>query len=246
MKNFRSLSYHCQFADTTLKWFGSDTERCYHYNLKHNAKDMTKWLDYNVEYSFNEHGFRSKSFSSENNIMFLGASNTLGTGLAVEDTWVNIVANELNSDCYNLGQGGGSSDTMYRLASYWIEALKPKLVICLAPPSARIEVIDGFDSEKPFFRISSTGITCTNDTVETSINKDLRSYYDIWSSCDENILLHEEKNRFAISNICNFLNIKMVYLSTDSDWVHIDYARDLQHSGVDSNKMFANLVLSKC
>jgi len=246
MKNFRSLSYHDQLANSTLEWFGSDNELCYQYNLTNNAKDMVEWLDYKIEYSFNEYGFRSTSFNDVNGVLFLGASNTIGTGLAIEHTWVNIVAAELKSNYYNLGQGGGSSDTMYRLASYWIKALRPNLVIYLSPPSARLEVIDGLDSEKPFFRMSSTSITSTSEYTEPSVRKTLGSYYDIWSSCDENILLHEEKNKLAISSICNALNTKIVCLSTDSDWIHIDYARDLQHSGIASNKAFADLVLSYC
>lgn len=246
MKNFRSLSYHLWLANKTTNWFGADSEPAFRYNTKNNSTLLADWSDTVIEYSFNEYGFRSDPFVEGKDIMFLGASNTLGTGLPLENTWVDITARELDSSYYNLGQGGGSSDTSFRLASFWIEALKPKLVIYLIPPSARLEVIDGFAKHDTFFKASPTGVSSTTGISDEPIEKAIQSYFNIWSSCDENIALNAEKNMLAISSICKSTNTKFVCLSTDQDWTQLDYARDLQHGGIKSNRAFADLVLSKC
>ena len=59
---------------------------------------------------------------------------------------------------------------------------------------------------------------------------------------EENLKLHGLKHKLAIEAICNQHNIKFITL-TLNQFVLLDFARDLAHSGVKSSKRFADKVL---
>ena len=124
-------------ANRTVKWLPQDTEELYLENLKSNqlALERNGWIDTEITYKFNSFAFRCEEFTNDPSILFLGCSHTVGVGLPVEHTWPTIVANKLNLKCYNLGQGGGSADTAYRLGSHWIPKILPNIVVLLISPA---------------------------------------------------------------------------------------------------------------
>jgi len=209
-----------------------DTQELYELNLKTRRDDLDKfgWIDNKVSYTFNEHGFRCPSFENKPSIMFLGCSHTLGIGINIEDTWGHLVSKELNLRCINLGQGGGTNDTAFRLGYHWIPKLKPKIVFLLQPDSSRIEII----SRSRNIQFLSTG---------QKIPVQWQRWYNDWLLVDSNSVLNFQKNTLALSEICKQNRAKFRYVSSD-DIPQWDKARDLAHDGVISNSKFVTLVLS--
>ena len=208
--NFRAYSPY------TLKetyWLGTDSNQRYLDNLKNNYEKLRSnyWIDRTIKYTFNSHGFRCDEFTSDDSIMFLGCSHTLGVGLPIEDTWAYQVAKNLNLKNVNLGQGGSSSDTAYRLASYYIEQLKPKIVVIRPPDPARFEMFDCYN--KP---------TLHSPQYQESVTD-----YKDWFSCEHNHILNEEKNLLAIEYLCTRFNTKFVRPpEIDGSLLVRDVARD--------------------
>jgi hypothetical protein len=166
--------------------------------------------------------------------MFLGCSYTCGIGLPIHASWASIVASELKHASANLGIGGSSSDTAFRLCHGWIDVIQPRLVVMLQPHASRFELIK----------------STANDSVEietiASFTQNLhRPFYADWTSNDSNSELNALKNLIAIKSLCAERNIKFINFTLGkfhSEWV--DWARDLSHGGIESNKQFAKQVLS--
>lgn len=218
---------YIEYANTEINWLPMDTEKLYNLNLKYKKSllEQYNWIDSNFTYKFNKHGFRSDEFTNDPSIVFLGCSITAGIGLPIEATWPTLVANHLNLRCYNLGIGGASNDTAFRLAHVWIEKLKPQIVVFCQTYAERYELH------------SSTGII-------SNIAKECGDFYNHWLSNNNNSLLNSIKNRLAINQLCNQFGIKFVHTDVN-DVVVIDKARDLAHPGIKSNLEFSKLVLSR-
>lgn len=226
--NFRSQSIYQQ--NFKYHWLGTDSHQRYLDNLKYDYEKLqsNNWLNCQIEYKTNSHGFRCDDFNNDDSIMFLGCSHTLGIGLPLECTWGHIVSKSLNLKCVNLGLGGSSCDTAYRLASHYIEKLKPKIVVLRPPESSRFEIFNTLS--QPVFHFVHQ---------QESVNK-----YRDWFSCDYNHVLNQEKNIIAIEVICNRNNTKFIVANEIPVSETDDVARDLLHFGVIHNKRFANNVLA--
>ena len=217
-------------ANRTVKWLPQDTEELYLENLKSNqlALERNGWIDTEITYKFNSFAFRCEEFTNDPSILFLGCSHTVGVGLPVDHTWPTIVANKLNLKCYNLGQGGGSADTAYRLGSYWIPKILPKIVVFLIPDIHRLEVI-------------------REHTIEFLTPMYLPVYYSVffnkWASVETNSQLNSEKNTLALVQVSQRNGCKFIYVAA-SNLNGTDRARDLAHFGTQANLNFSNTVLT--
>jgi hypothetical protein len=214
------------------KWCSMDSEELYNKNKKRKKTKLLleslDWLDTEFDYKFNKHGFRAEEFEEgTDNIMFLGCSFTLGLGLPLEKTWTHIVSSELGLKNYNLGIGAASNDTIFRFASYWIKALKPKYVVHMSTFKNRLEIFDV-------------------NNVPVKYTPRQGSYIGLlFFKSKYNAEFNELKNKKAIQQICNEANTNYIGLSIDNDWQRInnDLARDLAHPGVKSNQVMAERVL---
>lgn len=229
--SYRSLSMHQEFANQELRWFSSDTEDRFKMNLKTNYELLSeKWDTESISYKFNNFGFRSDELIPHNNsIMFLGGSEVIGTGLKIDDTWASIVSSKLGMYNYNLGQSGGANDTIYRLGSYWIPILRPKIVVAFTTPNHRIEIFNTF----------------TENLIQVlypKIHSDL-PFFKSWLSVDLNGTLSEEKNKAGLYHVCTQSNARLYWICHDK-FNKVDDARDLHHKGPASNKLFADIILS--
>ena len=224
--NFNSGS----LANKTVKWLPQDTEERYLENLKLKRPEMESngWINQEITYKFNSFAFRCNEFTSDPSILFLGCSHTVGVGLPIEHTWPTIVAGNLNLKCYNLGQGGGSADTAYRLGSHWIPKILPKIVILLLPDMHRLELIKEHDIEF---------------LTPLSLNHRYAGFYDKWTYFESNCQINSEKSTLALAQVsqlngCKFVPVKL------SNLKELDLARDLAHSGVQSHLDLARSVLT--
>jgi hypothetical protein len=228
---FRSFYFH--LANQELAWLPMDTEERYQENLKNHRDQLERygWIDANISYKFNQHGFRCDKFSDNPSIVFLGCSHTLGIGLPVESTWAYQVARELDLKCVNLGIGGGCNDTAYRLAYYWLNKLKPKIVVLLSPSPDRFEIV--IDDLITIFYPTGNHST-----------KEYGNFYRDWTADSNTGLLNQQKNIAGIRELANNINADFFVFDLKELTMGQGLARDLAHSGSEANASFAKLVLS--
>jgi hypothetical protein len=226
-------SFYKNYANQTLDWLQMDNEDLYKKNLKENYDllETNGWINQKFTYKFNSHGFRCDEFSIDPTIMFLGCSNTCGVGLPVDTIWPEIVSKNLNMRCANLGIGAGSNDTTFRLCDGWIDRINPQIVILLRTYPHRLELVDS----STIYNLSLT---------RKNLDEVSREFLTKWSTDDNNGYFNDLKNHLAIQHICASRNIKFLSLEP-TQLYHVDTARDLSHCGKNSNKMFADTVLSK-
>jgi hypothetical protein len=226
-------SYYKKIANTELEWLPLDTKKLYEKNLVNRRDELEKygWIDKHFTYKFNSHGFRCDEFTTEKSIMFLGASNTIGIGLPVEHTWTQMLSRELKLKCVNLGIGGSSYDTAFRLASFWIPKLQPDLVILLGPFIHRLEII-------------SCNSLHHNHLTPASVSSEFEKFFEQWLSDDTNSYMNSLKNTLAIKHLCYMHNTKFINYEESAvfDLTKIDLARDLVHPGIGSNLQFLNYI----
>ena len=232
---------YSQYKNKELLWLINDYELTYEHNLKNNREELEKynWTNRQFTYKFNSHGFRSEEFSNDDSIMFFGCSYTVGIGLPLENTWAYLVAQNLNLKCFNLGIGATGPDTSFRLANHYIPQIKPKIVVYAEPHPSRFSLV-GVDD---IYQFTTHNIVSIKYDDTTKFN----SFYEQWVLNDENIKLNSIKHRLAIQAICQQYNIKFAFAESYSELapVDLDFARDLMHPGVESNKIFAELILSR-
>jgi len=204
-----------------------DTYELYQRNLSSRYDELKKfnWIDKTFTYKFNSYGFRTDNFSHKNSIMFLGCSHTCGIGLPVHETWASIVAETLELHNSNLGIGGGSLDTAFRLCHGYIDIIKPKMIILMKPPGIRFELL-------------------TKHTI-SNVNPSMTNLlYKTWSIDENNNYFNQEKNILAIQMLCANRNIKLIVTDSSELQCTDSLARDLAHFGAESHKLVAEKLIN--
>lgn len=89
-----------------------------------------------IDYVFNNYGYRGKDFIPGNpaDILILGCSITMGSGLPIEKTWGHILSSEIGGGYDNLAIPGSSA--MYQIKkcfSYFNEIGIPKVIFANFP-----------------------------------------------------------------------------------------------------------------
>jgi len=231
-------SFYKHHAGQTLYWLPMDTKELYESNLKNRYNDLKSsgWIHNSFTYKFNSNGFRCDEFSQDPGILFLGCSFTLGIGVSVEHIWPEIVSQQLSMRCLNLGQGGGSADTAFRLCQGWIDKVQPKILVLALPPASRLELI--VDGDVKF--LSPTWAS----------NVHYSNYLKDWAFDMNNANLNRLKNKLAVRLMCQDRGIKYVeidaqqILQQGGSTFPIDYGRDLMHPGPIYHSNVAKIVLS--
>jgi hypothetical protein len=221
--------YTCH-ANKSLNWLGMDSESSYQHHLETRYKDLEKfgWIDNHFTYQFNSHGFRCKDLVSGPNIMFLGCSQTVGVGIPVHHVWTELVSSNLKMNCANLGVGGSSVDTAFRMCHGYIDKLNPKIVVFMKNYDMRLEIFD------------ETGPKNLGSWAENS------QIYQRWATNNYNDYFQREKNTLAIRTMCNTRKIKLIEVEVkDYNKMQIDFARDLAHFGTDTHRLISYSILSK-
>lgn len=92
------------------------------------------WDDkYNVTYKHNSYGYRCNEFKNQE-IVFLGCSNTYGMGLEINHTWPYLLSEKLGIDYINLGKGGDSAQAqVIKAFQFFKEFYNPKYIFALLP-----------------------------------------------------------------------------------------------------------------
>lgn len=231
-------------ARQQLDWLPCDDQKYYEINM--NNPEFAEYIRQQgwdlpgaISYNINRHGFRSAEFGfSKNNFIALGCSFTIGIGLPLKDIWPTLIGNATGLTTCNLGWGGNSADTCYRLAEYWVKALMPKLVVFLAPPPARIELaLDDVNYPYKVFMPAN----------ETDSNIKHDSFLKNWFLQNENAEINNRKNKLAIQSLCDNLKIKFLcydvfdFMSRSRE--EVKFARDYMHAGPPAHQNLTNQIL---
>jgi hypothetical protein len=106
------------------------------------------WTADSFDYKYNAQGFRSDwDFDpaiDQTVLLGLGCSHTVGVGLPWTDSWIQQLGNQHYQDhqVWNCGLGGGSADTVARLAVNIIPIARPATVAILWPSLYRFETYE--------------------------------------------------------------------------------------------------------
>lgn len=239
MENFDYRSPYIKLANSELPWLPMDTEALYKENLKTNFKMLNDWgwIDYKeFSYKFNSDGFRSEEFDFNQtpSLVALGCSHTIGIGVPYEQTWPFLLSSMLDLKCYNLGIGGSSNDTGFRLGYHYVPKLKPSIVAFLSPQPERLEIVASH-SGKDF---NSWSFLPNSDN-----GKKFNFFYNSWIEYESNSFLNREKNILALKETCVRTNCLFVSIPIESIRT-IDKARDLAHWGGKTNQFVAEKFYS--
>lgn len=243
MFNFQNLKidyipvhWQTQYKNQVLDWLPCDTLENFEKNL--NDPDNKQYLEQHnwtepgaFKYCLNSHGFRTaEPRQNSNSIVGLGCSHTCGVGLPDSDVWISQLSRLLELDCVNLGVGGASLDTVFRIASYWLNIIKPKIAVLLCPPIHRFEIRQDCNDLASFL-------------PEMILNNEDSIVCKRWWKNDENSYFNAHKNILAIQKLCYELDIK-IYVYATEELRTVDLARDLMHHGPRAHLAFAEKVFA--
>ena len=134
-------SHYHKWRNQTVDWCPSDDKETFEKNMSNpKTKKLLKsngWLDKDITYSFNEHGYRCDSFDLPCEVLFAGCSQTMGIGLPLDMLWASRVADHLKIPYHNIACGGADWQHVSQRLVYWLPILEPKIVVLKEPPETR-------------------------------------------------------------------------------------------------------------
>lgn len=216
-------------------FYTTDSEDLYLQNYRELPKEWY-YKDIAITYSFNSYGHRCKNIEEidlDNYILFAGCSHTVGVGLELEKTYAHQVAKTLNLDYYNIALAGTGIDVMTYNLIMWASTVKklPKLLVIFWPAIVRFSLLHN-NSLTPIVP------SAVSDRYKSAISEDAKTFvgagvqlgfFDTVKALNTNLINEIYKD----TKIINLTNLH-----------RSDYARDLQHLGIDSNRAITNEVLS--
>ena len=230
-------------AGKQLDWHSMDNKERFEQNCQDPEKKIKLqslgFLEPNcVTYKFNHQGFRCDEFDDRPAGMALGCSFTEGVGISVNDTWPAVLSGLVGQHIWNLGLGGGSMDTCFRMLDHYIDILNPKFIVLCHPPAQRFEFFDKYNKS----RVLIAG------HLDTEVHKE---FGQEWMANDTNIKTNQRRNLLAMKWRCQEKNIPFFAFSVtntpnnqDDLWKDA-CARDLSHPGGDTNHHFAHKIYKK-
>lgn len=240
MINTEQTPWHpnLSLANSTHPWNSSDSKESYQRlceNPVHQQyfKEQGWDQDLAISYRFNQFGFRGADFATNNNLLTLGCSFTMGVGLPESAIWPSKLAQALGLTACNISWGGNSMDGCFRMAEFWIPKLKPQVVALLAPPLNRHEL-------------------CTDSEIISFVPEDQAQYIQDWyiktrTVNEENSRLNFVKNKLAIAQLCSVNKARFIMLDSLQEMSRsreeVGYARDHMHAGPKGHELVVNKFL---
>jgi hypothetical protein len=230
---------YSHLAGKITLWDTSDNQFWYTKNTKDESTRQRLselgFLDTQIEYQYNSHGFRTHEFDRQFDIVCFGCSFTMGTGIHARDSWPSQLETLTGLQVANLGHAGSSNDTAFRFAMHYLESLRPRYAVWLQTDMHRLELLDDFKNASLNILAGDTHNPCANDY-----------FIKVWFSSASNQILNLQKNTQAFKYLCASLGITPIVLSRDQVPPHAPFphgrARDLTHPGADVYKNLAHQV----
>ena len=242
------------FAGQTLDWMPTDTAERFAELMQdpeHQRyfEDQGWHLPGAITYEINSHGFRCDQFTDDPCLVALGCSYTMGIGLPKQVLWPELVAQALGLRVVNLAWGGYSADTCFRLAEYWVPRLRPELVVMMAPPCSRFELLLDQDllAHQHRDQLFEVIMPASQSSLSLVIDSSLIRH---WFGNEENQRLNSVRNRLAVQALCDLHRVRCVTdeVSRHMYWSReeLGYARDFFHGGPPAHRRIADHVLGLC
>lgn len=223
-------SHYHEWRNQTVKWCPSDTLEAFRKNAinpdTRKLLELNGWLDKDITYTFNEHGYRCDSFDLPCEILFTGCSQTMGIGLPLDVLWASRVAEHLKIPYHNIACAGTDWQHVSQRLVYWLPILKPKTVVLKYPPEMRF---NWWDQET----VVSTCEFDEEELMSCRINES-RPLIDITEYSNSKWYLYSMSE--FIRQLCKKSNINLITvpagrLNHDNENSQQDLARDLDHYG---------------
>lgn len=159
-RNLQQLNFHNYLSVIDENW-PSFTES---YNIEDKIVS--------IEYKSNNVGYRSNNFINPKELLILGCSQTLGTGVHDEFSWPSLLSNKLNVDFDRLAVGGDSvQGQVIKAFEYFRTVGNPKLIVATFPI---------FRMEAPIFKeifdFTKMSIDCNKDVLENKKVYSIQSF----------------------------------------------------------------------
>ena len=231
------------YANSMQDWLPTDTKENFQLLMQdpaHQKYFHSKGWDQPgaIAYKINSHGFRSEEFEpAATSLVSLGCSYTIGIGLPETATWSHLVSQAAGLKNYNLAWAGTSADTCFMQAQYWLPRLRPQLVVMVAPPKHRFDLISE-DSRLPHDTYMSSGGSSESYSD---------TFVKTWLLNDRNAELNSSRNRLAVQGLCAALGITCLTYDAH-EWFaksreELEYARDHMHAGPRGHQLLAERII---
>lgn len=188
-----------------------------------------------LTYDLNNHGFRCPPFEDidhrKQQIMVLGCSYTFGIGLRQEQLWhehLRLAFSDETTQIWNLGVPGYSNDAIARLTWRFLEYIRPAMIFVQWTHFHRREYVRDDNS---IWRILTNNPRFWNDGSDA-----YKAFFSMHNDFNDQYCF--EKNLALLSNIAKAYRITFGY-ETINNFPSMDKARDDEHPGPDSHKLFA-------
>jgi hypothetical protein len=234
-------------ANQELEWLPTDTKENFQQLMQeseHREYFGSKGWDQPgaITYKINSYGFRSEEFDlAAPSLVSLGCSYTVGIGLPETATWPHLVSQATGLKNYNLAWAGTSADTCFMQAQYWLPVLRPQLVVMVAPPKHRFDLI----SEDPALPHNTY---IPSDVLLHTTSADNDTFVKTWFLHDRNAELNSSRNRWAVQGLCADLGITCLTYDAH-EWFaksreQLEYARDHMHAGPRGHQLLAERIIN--
>lgn len=157
-------------------------------------------------YSYNDLGYRGDD-SSNVDMVAIGCSHTEGIGVNDDETWPYYLAQQFNWKHINFGFTGRSNDYIARIATTYLQRVRPKYCFVMYTYSNRREYFDpeyGFQPWHP----NPWGYFLDHESKYNAF-LELSNPQADW--------LNFRKNKLIVDQVCKELGIHLVYSTTFID-----------------------------
>jgi len=227
---------YCETGVSEFGLYGQDTSNVFNSNIKSQSSSW-KYHTTKVFYNRNSTGHRSKEIKdlSSEYFLFIGCSITVGSAVALEETFPYIVAKHANKDYYNLAvEGAGYDMIAYNLSNWFKQTnIKPRAVIIKWPELFRT------------FRIHNNTVipigpwNCKAD-IGSVVTTEEWAGFEVVSSTDYfkhySSIIKDTVESLITSHGITIINVP--------DLLTMDLGRDLKHPGTETHKALASSILN--
>ena len=189
----------------------------------------------NLTYDLNNQGFRCRPFEEidhrKQQILVLGCSFTFGIGLQQEQLWhdhLRLAFTDDTTQIWNIGVPGYSNDAIVRLTWRFLEYIRPVIIFVQWTSFHRREYVRDDNST---WRILTNHPKFWNDGSD-----EYKAFLMIHNDFNDQYCF--EKNLAFMSNLTKAHHVIFNYDTIDN-FPCIDYARDEEHPGQESHRLFA-------
>jgi len=213
------------------------------------CKNQSHFNNYskNITYEYNSRGFRDREWPAKNLddiVWCFGDSFTAGIGQPFDETWVNVLAQ--NVECVNISLDGASVNWITRQVLQVLQEVKPKNIIIQWTFLHRRELDDSdlTDCERRILcdktQISddiTNFFNCLTEIAKYQGNTTIIHSWipgaisDVPNSCEVIVKLLENQYNLVLENVV-----------TDNS--QLDFARDGFHYDIDTSKKYAKHYLN--